>query len=67
MNDWYQMDLFDLQDKEYTPKRIGMEHYQSGVVYYCPKCNAPVGSFVDGKWLGKRSECKNGHKIKWKE
>lgn len=64
---WYQMDLFDLDDRSYTPKKIGFEHYASGCYYKCPKCNAIVGTVSDGEWFMKRDVCKNGHKIQWEE
>ena len=71
MNDinpqWYQMDLFDLMESEYVPKKVGFEHYASGVNYFCPKCNMVVGNKIDGEWTMKKDTCRNGHKMKWEE
>ena len=61
----YQMDLFDLDERSYVPKRIGFEHYQGGCRYHCPKCGMVVGLLNEGVWQSKREQCRNGHKMNW--
>ncbi len=66
MNEPYQMDLFDLDDKTYQPIRYKVNPFSISTLYLCPKCREHVGAYVDGDgWIIKKDECKNGHKMNW--
>lgn len=68
MKEMYQMTMNDVLFRDYMPnKRI----HPSGeyLSYVCPMWGWVVGmqEKSSGKWLHKDSECRNGHKIRWKD
>ena len=71
MQNNYQITLTEAlePDRAYQPIREQIWHYHGlAYTYRCPVCQSVVGSEVDGEWVGsRREECKNGHKIDWKE
>ena len=69
IREWYQMDLFDLEDKEYQPIGRKLNPFAISTIYHCPKCDAVVGIYNedDEVWGFEQKEvCKNGHKMKWR-
>lgn len=68
MREPYQMDLFDLEEKEYQPV-TNTPIFMTGVFYYCPKCGDLVGHYTkEGKdkgWHFVKDICRNGHKMNW--
>ena len=65
----YQMDLFDLEQKEYRPVTT-TPPIRTYKIYQCPKCGEIVGHYEkEGKdkgWHYTKDGCRNGHKINWK-
>lgn len=66
MREPYQMDLFDLEDKQYQPVAFKLNPFAISTMYRCPKCGAVVGHYVDKDgWTYKHDECTHGHKLNW--
>lgn len=65
-NEPYQMDLFDLDDKEYQPIPWQSNPFSISTLYLCPKCKEWVGVYTDeAGWQRQKDQCPNGHKIRW--
>lgn len=68
MREPYQMDLFDLEEKQYRPVTT-TPPIMTTRIYYCPKCGDLVGSYSkEGKdkgWHDVKEECRNEHKMNW--
>ena len=68
MNNWYQMDLFDLEEKTYQPVAKKVSPWAISRTYHCPKCNEVVGIYIEDEkvWgIEPKEVCKNGHKMNW--
>lgn len=68
MREPYQMDIFDLEEKEYRPITT-TPLIRNEAFYYCPKCQDWVGMYSkegrDKGWHYVKDECRNGHKLNW--
>lgn len=64
----YQMDLFDLEEKQYRPVTT-TPPIMTARIYCCPKCGDFVGIYSnEGKdkgWHDVKEECRNGHRMSW--